>query len=300
MSGVLGRARRWRAVATIAILLIALASIASAQFGRGGGRRGGGGRGGGGGQFFGGRLPEGRAVPPRYPPKNFEDGAFTVCKIEYTQVRFEDMGVGWSTDYPYAGINLMTRLTELTKTPISRDPDGNPNYWVVRLTDPELFRCPFTMASDVGTIGLSDQEAERLRAYLLKGGFLWVDDFWGTPAWNQWSAEIHRALPEYPIIDVPPDHPVRKMMFQIDEVVQVTNIQNWRRTGNTQERGSDSPHADFRIISNERGRIMVVMTHNTDIADSWEREGEDHDFFEAFSPRGYQLGMNVLLYSLTH
>src|SRR6185295_13019245 len=158
--------------------------------GRGGGR-GGGGRGGGGGGFGGGfgqgRLPEGRAVPPRYPPPDFEDGAFTVCKIQYTSVTREAEGAGWSTDYPYAGINLMTRLSELTKTPVSRDEDGNPNYWVVRLTDDALFRCPFTIASDVGTMGLSDVEAARLREYLLKGGFLWVDDFWGSAAWAQWA-----------------------------------------------------------------------------------------------------------------
>lgn len=283
-----------------------MAAVTSAQFrgGRGGGgQRGGRGYGGRGsadgfGQY--GRVPEGRSVPPRYPGPQFEDGGFNVCKIQYTSVVSEAMGQGWATDYPYAGINLMTRLSELTKTPISRDTNGNPNYWVVRLTDPELFQCPFTIGSDVGTIGLSPEEAKNLRLYLLKGGFLWVDDFWGTPAWERWSAEIHKALPEIPIVDVPADHQIRKMMFQIDEVVQVTNIQNWRRTGNTQERGSDSPHADFRMMANEKGRIMVIMTHNTDIGDSWEREGEDHDFFEQFSPRGYQLGMNVLLYSMTH
>ena len=74
------------------------------------------------------------------------------------------MGQGWSTDYPYAGINLMTRLSELTKTPVSRDEDGNPNYWVVRLTDRGAVPLPFTIASDVGTIGLSDEEAERASA----------------------------------------------------------------------------------------------------------------------------------------
>jgi len=274
--------RQPRILVVAAGLVVALAGVAAAQFG----------------QF--GRVPEGRSVPPRYPPTNFEDGAFTVCKVEYTQVRSEAMGQGWSTDYPYAGINLMTRLSELTKTPVSRDASGNPNYWVVRLTDPELFHCPFTIASDVGTIGLSVQEAERLREYLLKGGFLWVDDFWGTAAWEQWSAEIHRALPEYPITEIPADNSIRRMMFVINQIPQVTNIQNWRRTGNTQERGPDSPYADFRMIANERGRIMVVMTHNTDIGDSWEREGEDHDFFVEFSPPGYQLGMNVLLYSMTH
>ena len=239
-------------------------------------------------------------VPPRYPPPRFEDGAFAVCKLQYTSVRREDMGQGWATDYPYAGFNLMIRLSELTKTPVSMDAHGDPNYYVVRLTDDALFKCPFTMASDVGTIGISAAEASRLREYLLKGGFLWVDDFWGTPAWEQWSREIGKALPEYPIVDLPLDHPIFHTMFQVTKIPQITNIQNWRRTGRTSERGADSAHANFRAIADEKGRIMVVMTHNTDLGDSWEREGEDHEFFLQFSPDGYALGIDVLLYAMTH
>jgi hypothetical protein len=280
--------RRLRIVGVLLVLLAA-AGVASAQRGR---QRGFGG--------FGGRLAEGPGVPARYPPPGFEDGAFTVCKVQYTSVRYEDQGVGWATDYPYAGINLMTRLSELTKTPISRDDRGNPNYWVVRLTDDALFRCPFTIASDVGTMGLSDEEVAHLRAYLLKGGFLWVDDFWGTPGWNQWASQIGRALPEFPIADIPVEHPIRHMMFDVNTVIQVTNIQNWRRTGDTRERGADSPHANFRMIADAKGRIMVVMTHNSDIGDSWEREGEDHEFFLQFSPAGYSLGVDVLLYAMSH
>ena len=161
------------------------------------------------------RLREGPSVPPRFPEASFEDGAFTHCKIMYRSVVREANGMGWSTDYPYAGINLMTRLSELTKTPISIDSDGNPNYWVVRLTDDALFRCPFTMATDVGTLEFSEEEVSRLREYLLKGGFLWVDDFWGSAAWAQWSAQIRRVLPEFPIEDVPPDHPLMHALYPI-------------------------------------------------------------------------------------
>jgi len=246
------------------------------------------------------RLPEGPGVPPRYPPKDFEDGTFMICKLQYTSVTYEAMGVGWSTDYPYAGINLMIRLSEMTRTPVSRDESGDPNYWVVRLTDDALFHCPMLMGSDVGTMGLSDVEARRLGEYLLKGGFLWVDDFWGTPAWIQWSNQIHKALPGSEIFDIPVDHPIRHMMFPVNEIEQVTNIQNWLRTHNTSERGSDSPHADFRGIADEKGRLMVVMTHNTDFGDTWEREAESREFFEQFSKKGYALGVNVLLYALTH
>jgi len=274
---------RRRLLVAVALLLLAAGSV-FAQ------RRGG----------FG-RLAEGPGVPARYPPPDFDDGAFAFCKMQYTSSTYEEMGVGWATDYPYAGINLMTRLGELTKTPISRDAQGNPNYWVVRLTDDELFRCPFLMGSDVGTIGLSGEEALGLRNYLLKGGFLWVDDFWGTPAWEQWSREIRRALPEAEIVDVPVGHALRHEMFDVNTVPQVTNIQSWRRwSGDTRERGDDSPYANLRMIADKSGRIMVLMTHNTDIGDSWEREGEDHEFFLQFSPAGYSLGVNVLIYAMTH
>lgn len=250
-------------------------------------------------QWF--RVPEGAGVGVRTPPEGFADGALTHCKIIYTSVRGEANGMGWSTDYPYAAINLLTRVGELTKTPISRDRRGSPNYWAIRLTDPSLFQCPFIMATDVGTLEFEEEEVARLREYLLKGGFFWVDDFWGTFAWEQWSSEIRRVLPEYKIVDVPADHPIRDGLFPLPDIPQVTSINFWRRSGGiTSERGPDSPHANFRMIADEKNRIMVLMTHNTDIGDSWEREGEDHEFFLQFSPRGYALGVNAVLYALTH
>jgi hypothetical protein len=252
-------------------------------------------------QWGWGRIAEGPGVPVRHPPDGFGDGAFTVCKLKFTSVVREPLGMGWATDYPYAGINLMTRVSELTRTPISRDEDGEPNYWVVSATDPALFRCPYLMAADVGTLRFSADEVTRMREYLLKGGFLWVDDFWGTRAWIRWSAEMKRVLPDHKIFDIPPDHPVRHTMFDLKEIPQVTAIQNWRGTGySTSERGADSPHPNFRAIADDKGRIMVLMTHNTDIADSWERESEDREFFLQFSPDGYAVGLNVVLYALTH
>jgi hypothetical protein len=247
------------------------------------------------------RYREGR-FPPRMAPAVMPDGDFTFCRLMYDRVRTEPMGMGWTTDYPYAEINLMTRLSELTKTRISRDDRGQPNHWVVRLTDDALFNCPFTMASDVGTMGLTPEEAGRLRDYLLKGGFLWVDDFWGTAAWQHWTAEIGRVLPpsEYPIVVVQPDDPVLRSQFIVSGVPQITNIQFWRSVGGatTSERGADSAEAHFRVIRDHRGRIMVAMTHNTDVADSWEREGEDPGFFYQFSPAGYAFGINVLLHAM--
>ena len=123
------------------------------------------------------------------------------------QVRREDGGQGWWTDYPDADINFSVRLSELTKTRVSRQPGGEPNHLVVRATDDALFQCPFVEIEDAGTASFSDEEVGRLRAYLLKGGFLWSDDFWGTAALQSFEAELARVLPprEYPIADMPPD-----------------------------------------------------------------------------------------------
>jgi hypothetical protein len=151
---------------------------------------------------------------------------------------------------------------------------------------------------------LRQEEVIWLRDYLLKGGFLWVDDFWGTQEWEQWSREISRVLPpsSYPIADLSLDHELFKMMYNVWEIPQISNIGFWRRTGgtSTSERGYDSAEPHFRVITDSHSRIMVAMTHNTDIQDALEREGDDHEFFERFSPTGYALGINVLLYAMTH
>ena len=222
----------------------------------------------------------------------------------YTSDRRERSGRGWSTDYPFADINFMIRLSELTSTRGNFDDAGDPNHWVIPISDDGLFTCPFVVASDVGTMSLTPEEAARLRDYLLKGGFLWVDDFWGTRAWDQWVGEISKVLPPtaYPIGEVPIDHELFRTFFHVREVPQISSINFWRRSGGTtaSERGQDSAVPHFRAITDPSGRILVAMTHNTDIQDAWEREGDDKNFFERFSPDGYALGVNVVLHAMTH
>ncbi len=229
--------------------------------------------------------------------------AFTFCRVAYRQVRREPMGQGWRTDYPDADRNLMLRLSQLTTTPIRTTPQGRPDHLIVELTDDEIFQCPFVFMSDVGTMAMNSEEAERLRDYLLRGGFLWVDDFWGEYAWDRWVEEITKSLPpgEYPIEDVPAGHMIFNALYNVYDVPQVPSIQYWRRSGGaTSERGSDSAVPHLRSIKDQNGRIIVLMSHNTDIADGWEREGEDEAFFFAFSPKAYALGINIILYALTH
>ncbi len=242
-------------------------------------------------------------VAPRFPTAETFDGSFHFCRIMYTSARGEAGGQGWGTDYPGADVNFSIRLSELTKTRVSLDRSGAPNHVVVRLTDDALFQCPFAIIEDVGTAWFSDLEVDRLRKYLLKGGFLWVDDFWGTRAWESWVREITKVLPsaQYPIVDVPRDHAMFHTLFEAAYVPQVPSIQFWRvGGGRTSERGADSAETHARVITDERGRVMVLMTHNTDIADTWEREGEDPDYFYRFSPEGYAVAIDVLLYVMTH
>jgi hypothetical protein len=150
---------------------------------------------------------------------------------------------------------------------------------------------------------LDDAEAERLRDYLLKGGMLWTDDFWGTYQWEHWVDQLRKVLPatEYPIFDVPLDHPLYRTQFVVTEIPQIPNIGFFMRSGGgTSEQGADSAVPHVRGIVDRSGRLMVLMTHNTDIQDSWEREGDDPQYFYAFSPRGYAFGINTILYALTH
>jgi uncharacterized protein DUF4159 len=265
-------------IGTVSLLL--LASLAWAQFGRGGNAS----------------IQAHMARPDSF------DGRFHYCRAAY-RVNPAGDGGGWLTDYPLADIDLSIRLSELTKIPVSFDATNQPRHLIVRLTDDELYQCPFIMMQEVGTLFFSDMDAAKLRTYLLKGGFLWVDDFWGSYAWDIWAAQIKKVLPpsEFPIVDLQADHPLFHTMFDLPGIPQVPSINFWYGSrGGTSERGADSAQVHVRGISDQNGRLMVLMTHNTDVSDSWEREGEDPDYFFKFSVHGYQVAVNVLLYALTH
>jgi hypothetical protein len=156
---------------------------------------------------------------------------------------------------------------------------------------------------DTGGAQLTDEEVLGLRQYLLKGGFLWSDDSWGSENWDGWIRQLSRVLPpgEFPIIDIPPTHQIFHTLYDVKAIPQVPSMNFWYRSGGqTAEYGSDSTRVFFKGIQDQKGHLMVVMTHNTDIADSWEREGDNREFFNLFSPRGYAVGVNIVVYALTH
>lgn len=230
------------------------------------------------------------------------DGAFHYCRVMYRPA-VTGGGGSWRTDYPRADINLSIRLSELTKTSVGMNAQGDPRILLVRLDGNELFQCPLVIMSAPGAALIQSAEAVRLRQYLLKGGMLWTDDSWGTYQWQHWVGQLRKVLPaaEYPIFDVPLDHALFRMQFTVSEIPQIPNISFFLRSGGrTSEQGADSAVPYVRAIADGTGRLMVLMTHNTDIADSWEREGDDPSYFYTFSPRGYALGINAVLYALTH
>ena len=233
-------------------------------------------------------------------PADF-DGTFQFCRIVFSDNPRGDGG-DWSVDWPRADINLSIRLSELTKTVVGKAPAGDPNHLLLRLSDDTLFQCPFIMMTEVGSLYMNETEAERLRTYLLKGGFLWADDFWGSYAWEVWEEEIRKALPasEYEIVDVPLTHPLFRAQFEMKNgAPQISAIGNWAR-GVVSERGADSAEVHVRAIMDKHERIMVVITHNTDFGDSYERESENPDYFLEMSVPGYAFGINTILYAMTH
>ena len=193
-------------------------------------------------------------------PGEAAEFGFTFCRIAYRSVRSEALGQGWRTDYPNSDANFSLRFSQLTTSAVSRSRDGEPFYAVVTLEDDEIFRCPFVFMSDVGTVGFDAEEVERLRAYLLKGGFLYVDDFWGDRAWRHWEQAMLEVLPDHVIRDVPSDHLLLNGLYRVRAVPQVPSIQYWYRTGRsaTSERGHESAEVHFRAIFDEDGRAMVV------------------------------------------
>ena len=218
-------------------------------------------------------------------------------------------GISWAIDYPDADLNLSGRLQQMTSLKV--DPDAR----VVRLTDPDLYHYPYLYAVHVENIRLSDPELEALRKHLRNGGTLMVSDFWGTNAWVSFAAEMGRVLPGQRWVDLPFDHPVFHGVFDLKlplsnlQVPTVSNRNNWNRDYNpadpdsraTTSRGPGSLDMHVRAWLDDKGRIMVIALHNTDISDGWEREGENPVFFNQFAEtRAYPLMINIIFYLMTH
>jgi hypothetical protein len=235
-----------------------------------------------------------RGVPEWDIDEHFKKDVFTFVRIRYESGGWGRSGGGWATDFPDSDLNFPYRLQQLTSLRV------DPNYKVLELTDPELFNYPFIYIIEPGRMTLSDPEVRSLRRYLLNGGFLMVDDFWGEDEWDNLAEEMKRVFPDREPQELPLEHPIFNCVYPLTEKPQVPSIHAWLGSGMSYERwDAGEPH--YRALFDDNGRMMAIICHNTDLGDGWEREGEHEGYFHEYSEKkAYPMGINIVVYAMTH
>jgi len=199
-------------------------------------------------------------------------------------------GEPWLRDYPDAEYHFMGGVNRLTNI----NADGN--FRQVSLLNDALFDYPFLYAVKVGFWNLNPQEVERLREYLVRGGTLMVDDFHGPNEWFQFITAVRRIFPDRPIIDIPDDHEVFHVHYDLDDRVQIPGVNAVLR-GVTWEHPQGVPEY-WRGVADDDGRIMIFINFNMDIGDAWEH-ADDAFYPEPLTALAYRIGINYLIYSMT-
>jgi len=243
---------------------------------------------------FDGKIVDRRGVPDWKIDPEFKHDVFTFARVRYNSW---GRGSAWATDYPDSELNFSFRLQQLTSMKV--DPNGK----IVELTDEDLFDYPFLYMLEPGSLYFSEDEIRALRRYLANGGFLMVDDFWGDDEWQNFYQEIKRVFPDREPVEIPLEHPIFHCVYDLKEKPQIPSINAaWqgRSQGITWERW-DAQTPYYKGIFDDDGRMMVIICHNTDLGDGWEREGEDEWYFREFSEKkAYPLGINIVVYAMTH
>lgn len=279
------RLRRTGRVAAI-VLLAAASALAWGQPWRG--RR-----------FVPGELPADRAgVPDWKVDEAFADDVFTFVRVEYESYGGRGRwGGGCWTDWPDSDLNFSYRLQQLTSLKVAPQPIS------LRLTDERLFDHPFLYMIEPGALFFSDEEVVALRRYLLNGGFLMVDDFWGDYEYENFREQMRRVFPDRDPVELPVEHEIFRCVYPLKEKPQVPSIHAWMNGGGSQEwgHGGDTAEAHYKAIFDDKGRMMAIICHNTDLGDGWEREGESPEYFKEFSEKkSYPMGINIVTYAMTH
>ncbi len=199
----------------------------------------------------------------------------------------------WDADYQY-----MWGIQRLTNTRVYLRPHPLP------IMSPELFKYPYVYAVEVGQMELSQQEADRMREYLLRGGFWHCDDFWGLRQWDQFAEQIHKIFPDREIVDLPLTHEIFHTFFDINEILQPPNDGNARfytysggRTPTWEQPDDTEPRV--RAVLDDHGRVMVLITYNSDFGDAWEWM-DDPEYPSKFTTYAYRLGLNSIIYAMSH
>ncbi|NKC13506.1 MAG: DUF4159 domain-containing protein [Gammaproteobacteria bacterium] len=201
----------------------------------------------------------------------------------------DDWGPRWAIDFPQAEQHFLVALQRLTGI------DAYALDNAIEISDQALRDYPFVYAVEVGAITLSEGEREALRAYLLAGGFLVIDDFWGTWAWQHLEQALAALLPEFAIREVPLSHPIFHAFYDLDQIMQVPNAAQ-AGTGKTHEFDGHTPHV--RGIFDHSGRLMVLINWNTDLGDAWEWADEP-TYPLRYSTFAFEFGVNIVIYSMT-
>jgi hypothetical protein len=199
-------------------------------------------------------------------------------------------GASWSRDYPKADRQFLIALNRLTRI------QGRPIEQVVNLDSDDIFNYPFVYAVQVQNWSFTDAEAKRLREYLLKGGFLMVDDFHGSNDWENFMSGMRQVFPNRPVEDLTDKDEIFHVLYDMDDRFQVPGEQ-YIRTGRTYEK--DGYVAKWRGIRDDKGRIVVAICHNMHLGDAWEW-ADDPQYPEQFASMAFRVGLNYVMYDMTH
>lgn len=244
------------------------------------------------------RMPARSEFPTWENTPGFTDDVFTFVRIQYDSVGSFGWWSRWDNDFPDGDWNFSYRLQEMTSLEVA------PTSKVLRLSDPELFNYPFVYMAGVGKMVLSTREQSAFRRFLLNGGFVMMDDFWSRDSWENVRHEMRGVFPDREPIELSLDHPIFHNVYDLKQLPQVVDIRTWREGALFEYRhgysgGDEAPH--FWAYFDDHGRMMALLCHNNDLGDGWEREGEDHEYFLQFSEKmSYPMGINILIYALTH
>ena len=225
-------------------------------------------------------------------PKRSSPGTeaeFTFLRLVYSGQGWR--GSSWAVDYPKADLQFLYGLRKLTDFGFV-----NVENRALGILDSEIFSYPFIYAVEVGNMHLSDEEAAQLREYLLRGGFLVVDDFHGQYEWQNFYRQIKKVFPEYEPVDLPITHPVFHCYYDIKKLIQVPGLQ-YIYSGRTWEKGGYK--ARYMGVQDDTGRLMVMINHIVDLGDAWEW-AEQEVYPRKFANLAFQLGINYIVYSMTH
>ena len=216
---------------------------------------------------------------------------FTFVRLKYRGAR-RHRG-NWDTDWPRSDRNFIFQLRNQTNIVVSSEEK------VVDINSSELFHYPFGYMLDVKRMKLTDAEAGNLRQYLLRGGFILVDDFHGKQAWKQFYKQLKKVFPEREPEDIPITHPLFHCFYDIDELMQIPGA-GAARKGRTYERGSSGGRTVRCLgVYDDNGRLMMMINFNTDLGDAWEHAA-DSFYPRKYSDMAFKMGINAVIYSLTH